>query len=283
MLALVWGYAWVAIKVATQFSGPFTFAASRTVLAVLVLFAALVVRRQSLKPTPFGPTLVLGLLQTTLFMLAQITAVALGGAGKTAVLAYTMPFLTLLLAWPILGERIQKAGWASVVLSAAGLGFVLVPLDLSSGLLPKLLAVGGALVWAFSAIWLKLVRARYNVDLLSLTTWQMFWGVIPLIVLAFAVPERPVEFTAAFIASWLFVAIFGTALAWLLWMYVLSTLPAGTAGLATLATPIVGVLAAWAQLGERPSATEWIGIVLILSALGFLGANGRKRSAPSSS
>jgi drug/metabolite transporter (DMT)-like permease len=284
VLALVWGYNWVAIKVATAYCGPFALAALRTTIAVVALFATMIVLRRSLRPTPIGPTIVLGLLQTSVFMMLQMTAVALGAAGKTAVLTFTMPFWTILLAWPILGERVRGLGWLAVGLSAIGLAFVLVPLDLHAGLLPKLIAIVGSVSWALSAVWLKRMRARYDVDLLSLTTWQMFWGLLPMIAVALIVPERPLVLNAPFLWALAFVALPGTAFAWLLWMYALSKLSAGTAGLASLATPIVGVLAAWMQLGERPSATEWTGIVLIVTALAITAAlgvaGGRPRAQP---
>jgi len=44
-----------------------------------------------------------------------------GEAGKTAVLLYTMPFWVILLAWPILGERIRGLEWLAVILAFAGL------------------------------------------------------------------------------------------------------------------------------------------------------------------
>jgi drug/metabolite transporter (DMT)-like permease len=282
VLSLLWGYNWVAIKVALVDSGPVRFAALRTTIAVVALFVAMLAMRRSLKPTPFVPTLILGLLQTTLFMLMQVSAVAMGGAGKTAVLTYTMPFWTILLAWPLLGERVRGLQWLAVALSALGLGFVLVPIDLQAGLLPKLLATIGAIFWALGAIWMKRVRARYDVDLISLTTWQMFWGVLPMIALALLVRERPIDFTPTFLAALGFVALPGTAFAWLLWMFALSRLQAGTAGLASLATPVVGVLGAWLQLGERPSGTEWTGIALILAALALTGALGISRTARAS-
>lgn len=279
VLALVWGYNWVAIKVAMGDCGPFAFAAWRTSIAVVVLFGTLAVLRRSLKPTPIVPTLILGLLQTSLFMTIQTAAVSLGGAGKTAVLTFTMPFWTILLAWPILGERVRGFAWIAVLLSALGLAFVLMPLELHAGLLPKMLAIVGAIFWALSAIWLKRLRARYDLDLLSLTTWQMFWGLLPMIAVALLVPERSIDVTPAFLAALAFVALPGTALAWLLWMFALSRLPAGTAGLASLATPVIGVLGAWLQLGERPSVTEWIGIALIVGALAVTGALGVAESS----
>jgi drug/metabolite transporter (DMT)-like permease len=63
------------------------------------------------------------------------------------------------------------------------------------------------------------------------------------------------------------VVIFGNTVAWLLWLYILHVLRAGTAGLGTLLTPVIGISAAWIQLGERPSVSEGLGMIAIVSAL----------------
>jgi drug/metabolite transporter (DMT)-like permease len=60
------------------------------------------------------------------------------------------------------------------------------------------------------------------------------------------------------------------AIATFLWQYILQRLPATISGLNSLIVPVVGVLAAWLQLGERPSLAEGTGIVLILAGLGLL-------------
>jgi drug/metabolite transporter (DMT)-like permease len=44
-------------------------------------------------------------------MIFQTWALVEGGPGKTAVLIFTMPIWTLLLAWPILGERVRGKQW----------------------------------------------------------------------------------------------------------------------------------------------------------------------------
>src|SRR6202011_462333 len=133
-------------------------------------------------PTPFVPTLVLGLLQTTGWTLLQTLAVSQAGAGKSAVLGYTMPFWAALLAWPFLGERIVGLRWIALVLAAVGLAFVVAPLDAPSFAAAGL-AVGAGLSWGASAVWAKRLRTRYDVDLLALTAWQLLWGTIPLVVL----------------------------------------------------------------------------------------------------
>jgi len=265
LLALVWGYTWVAIKIATESASPYFVAGARLGIATLILFAMLALTRRSLRPTPFVPTLVLGLLQTTGWTLLQTIAVSQAGAGKSAVLGYTMPFWTAILAWPFLGDRIAGLRWVALGLAAAGLAFVVAPLDAHS-LVSDGFAVVAGISWAASAVYAKLLRKRYDVELLSLTAWQLLWGTLPLIVLMLVFPS-PVHWTGSFVAAMAFMSIGGGALGWFLWMFILSRLPAGVAGIASLATPVIGVLAAALQLHEIPSRSQLIGMTLIVVAL----------------
>jgi drug/metabolite transporter (DMT)-like permease len=265
VLALVWGYTWVTIKIATEYASPYFVAGARMAVATVILFGILALMGRSLKPTPFVPTLILGLLQTTGWTMLQTLAVAHAGAGKTAVLGYTMPFWAVLLAWPFLGERVVGLRWAALLLAAVGLAFVVAPLDARS-FGADALAVGAGLSWGASAVWAKRLRKQYDVDLLSLTAWQLLWGTIPLVVLMLAT-GGPIQWTPSFVAAMAFMSVGGAALGWFLWMFILSRLPAGVAGIASLATPVIGVVAAAMQLHEIPSRTELTGMVLIVAAL----------------
>lgn len=265
VLALIWSYTWVVIKLATHDASPYVVAAVRPALGAIVLLGALAVMRRSLRPTPPRDTLILGLLQTTGFTLFQTIAVSLGGAGKTAVLVYTMPFWVALLAWPFLGEKIAGLRWVALALAAIGLAFVLAPLDARSVVADGLAIVSG-ICWAASAVWAKRLRAKHDVELLSLTAWQMVWGSIPLLVVMAAVPEH-VRWTVPFVASMAFMVVLSQASAWVLWLFILSRLPAAVAGIASLATPVLGVGFAALQLHEIPSTTEMAGMALIVGAL----------------
>jgi drug/metabolite transporter (DMT)-like permease len=99
-----------------------------------------------------------------------------------------------------------------------------------------------------------------------------------LIVVALLVDQKGPTWNASFIAALAYNVIAGSAIAWLLWLYVLHNLPAGTAGISSLAVPVVGVLLAWIQLGERPGALEAAGMGLILVALAILTARGLRNS-----
>ncbi|HYW55190.1 MAG TPA: EamA family transporter [Candidatus Elarobacter sp.] len=264
-LALVWGYTWVGIKIATEDASPYVVAGARLAIATVVLFAALALTGRSLRPAPLVPTVILGLLQTTGWTLLQTLAVSLAGAGKSAVLGYTMPFWTALLAWPFLGERIAGLRWVALALAAAGLAFVVAPLDARSFTADGLAVVAG-ISWAASAVYAKRLRKRHDVELLSLTAWQLLWGTVPLVVLMLVMPQH-IRWTGSFLAAMAFISLGGGALGWFLWMFILSRLPAGVAGIASLATPVVGVLSAALQLHEIPSHGQLLGMALILIAL----------------
>jgi drug/metabolite transporter (DMT)-like permease len=266
LLALIWGYSWVVMKIALRYTQPFTFAALRSLLGAAALFMLLPFLHRPLRPKALGPTAFLGLLQTTGFVGLLTWALAGGGAGKTSALTYTMPFWLLLMAWVFLGERLKGVQWVAVGLALCGLILVLGPWDLKGGA-SSFLAVGGALFWAASAVYAKVLRKKHEVDLLSLTAWQLLMGAIPLIVIAAFTWEGPPEWNGTFIAALIFASLLGNAVAWVLWLYILDSFRAGTAGLATLLTPIVGIVSAWMQLGERPGLLEGLGMIAIVGAL----------------
>ncbi len=268
ILALVWGYNWVVMKIGLRYSQPFTFAALRTFLGAVVLFGLLVALRRPLRPRALVLTGLIGLLQTTGFVGLAMWALASGGAARTSVLVYTMPFWLVLMAWVVLGERLGRLQWTAVAVAFGGLVLVLSPWRLH-GLSSSLLAVGAGFLWAASAVVAKILQRRHDVDLLSLTAWQMLLGSVPLVAIAFLTSSGPPVWSAALVWTLAYNVLLANALAWFLWLYTLRVLSAGRAGLGTLATPVVGVTAAWIQLAERPSLAETIGMALVVGALGL--------------
>lgn len=264
LLAALWGYNWVVMKHALDYAGAFQFGALRTFFGALCLMALLLVLRRPMKPQEVPALLLLGILQTCGFTGLIIWALVEGGAGKTAVLCYTMPFWTMLLAWPLLGEKIKGLQWLAVGLSVMGLLFILDPLHLGADWFSMLLAILGGVFWALAVVVAKkLHHRRPDLDLLSLTAWQMLFGSLPLVAVALLVPAQPIQWAPAFIGAVVFNAVFCNALAWLLWLYALQRLAAGIASMTSMLAPVIGVLAAWVQLNEVPNTYEGIGMLLI--------------------
>ena len=98
LLSVLWGYNWVVMKYALLDAGAFQFGAMRTFLGALCLMLVMWAMKKPLKPKELPMLIVLGVLQTCGFTGLIIWALVHGGAGKTAVLTYTMPFWTMLFA-----------------------------------------------------------------------------------------------------------------------------------------------------------------------------------------
>jgi drug/metabolite transporter (DMT)-like permease len=266
-LALVWGYNWVVIKVATEGASPFAIVAIRTVFGSLALFAVAAAARRPLKSPPWRWTALIGLFQITLMTTFQTLALATGGAGKTTVLVYTFPFWIVLLSIVFLDEKLTRVRVIAVLAAALGLAFVLYPLDFGHAILSKVFALCSAFSWAIGGIATKRFRATHDVDLISFTAWQMAYGAIPVVILVLLLPDQYVHLTPPVLASLAYIVLLGTALAFWLWFFIMERLTATTAGISSLLAPVVAVIAAWIQLGEQPGIPELIGMVLIVSAL----------------
>ena len=272
-IAPLWGYSWVVSKVALQYADPFTFAALISGLGACCLFALLAVTRRPLRPPPLGWTTLIGLLQTALFNGLATLALTVGGAGKVSVLVYTMPFWLLLLAWPFLGERLRGAQWPAVALALAGLVLVVGPWRVG-GVLSGALACAAGLSWAGGSLLIKRLQQRAPQDTLTLTAWQLAIGSVALCATAVLTQGGWPAWTGSFVACLLYSVLLTNAVCWTLWIFALRSLPAGAAGMGTLAVPVVGVIAAWLQLKEAPTVVEGAGMALIIAGLALLAAAG---------
>ncbi len=268
ILALLWGYNWVQMKIAVQYAPPFQFAALRVSLGAMSLLFALAVLRKPMLPKEIPATFWAGVLQIGGVYGLATWALVSGSAGRTSVLVYMMPLWTLLFAWLFLHERVRGLQWVAIALSITGLLLILDLPHLHGTLVSKALALLAGVCWAMGAIIAKQVRQTVKLDLLSFTAWQMVAGALPLLLVVLLVPAtHPIVWSQPFVLALVYNVIPGTAIATLLWLYVLNCLPAGTAGLGVLLNPVIGVLAAWLQLGEKPTPLEAAGMAAIAIAL----------------
>jgi drug/metabolite transporter (DMT)-like permease len=268
----LWAYSWIVMKQVLAYAGPFDFAALRYLLGAAVLFAALGLSRQSLRPPPLLPTVLIGLCQTAGFQGLEQWALLSGGAGHVALLAYTMPFWAVLLAWLLLDEKPGPRHWLGLLLAALGLLCIIEPWRAAAHALGTTLAIAGGVAWAAGTVLSKRLFRQPGISVLSLTAWQMLAGGLALGITALAVPQRSIQWSGAFIAALAYSVVMASSLAWWLWSIVLQRLPTAIATLSSLGVPIVGVGLAWLILHERPSALELAGIVLVL--LGLVAVTG---------
>jgi drug/metabolite transporter (DMT)-like permease len=212
------------------------------------------------------------LCQTAAFQGLEQWALVSGGAGHVALLAYTMPFWAVLLAWLLLGDKPTGRHWLGLALAAVGLLCIIEPWRAMGSPLSTSLALAGGVAWAAGTVLSKRMFRRHAPSVLNLTAWQMLVGGLALGVVAVAVPQRSIEWDWAFIAGLAYAAVLASSLAWWLWSIVLQRLSTTVASVSSLGVPIVSVLLAWLILHEQPSAMELIGIGFVV--LGLIAVSG---------
>jgi len=265
VLTLMWGSNWLAMKFALMHAHPVLFNVQRTWLAVATLFAVMAWQRRIAWPTAWWPIVVTGFFQVTVNFGSTTMALAAGGAGRTSVLVFTMPFWTMLIAWPVLHERVHGIRWFAVAFALLGLVFVVEPWRWEGDIAAKLWAVLSGFGWAAGSVATKYYQRRYRLDTLSFLGWQMLVGVLPLTPLPWLMGLEPARWDPAFAAALVWTASISTALGFLMWNAILRVLPAGTASLNTFAIPVIALVSSMIVFGERLTSSEWLGI-------GFIGA-----------
>ncbi|WP_251863790.1 DMT family transporter [Achromobacter sp. Marseille-Q4962] len=276
---VVWAGSWIAMKLVVPYIGPFDFVALRYVVGSLVLFALAIALRRPLAMPPFGLTLLIGLTQTAGFQGFVQSALVSGGVGKVSLMAYTMPFWVVLLAWGLLGEKPGTRHAAGIALAAAGLICFIEPWGGMGDVKPVLLGLGSGFCWGVGTVLSKRMFDRHAPDIMTFTAWQMLFGGLVMVPVAYLVPQEPAHWGWPLAAGMTYIILIATAAGWLLWLEVVRRVPASIAGLSSLGVPVTAMLLAWAILSERPTLVELAGMGLILAGIWVVSRAGPARRA----
>jgi drug/metabolite transporter (DMT)-like permease len=132
-----------------------------------------------------------------------------------------------------------------------------------------LLIIGAAMSWGFGTVLLR--RWAPPVPQNTLTGWMMLLGWIPIALAAPLFDPHPLASLATMSGTAWFAVLFniflaGTVAHWA-WFRMARTLPVAVSSLSSLPVPVVGVLSGMLFLGERPGASEFIALALVLASL----------------
>ncbi|TAL81251.1 MAG: DMT family transporter [Candidimonas sp.] len=266
---LLWGFSWIVMKDLSHLIGPFDLVTLRYGIGFLVLFVFMLASRQSLRFPPFWLTLGIALFQTTAFQCLAQFALIEGGTGQVVMLSYTMAFWVLLFAWMLLGDKPTRQHVLGFVLAAAGLLAVIAPWEgMSGGVVSSLLALSGGASWGLGVVLAKMLFRRYaNVNVLSLTAWQMFLGTLFTLPLSLGVPQMAIHWGSETVVGLLYMGVMASAVGWVMWMMVVQRVSTTVAGMSSLGVPVLAIIFAWLLLNERPTALEIVGVAFMLAGL----------------
>jgi len=270
LVAVIWGLAFVATRIALDVVSPPQLTALRFLVAAV---PALWLARP---PVGWGALTVAGLFLFAGQFLLQFFGITLGmPPGLASVMIQTQALFTILFAALALGERPARHQWIGAAVALAGL--VLIALTVGRDLTLTGLILGGlsAVSWGVGNV---LVKRLPPVDMLRLMVWLSVIPPLPALALSLALDGPYALGSALAASSWLgraaalYIGLIATVLGYAIWGGLLRRYPAATVAPFALLIPFVAAYASSLAFGERFGPLRLAGMGLVLLGLAVIVA-----------
>ena len=272
MLCAIWGSTWLVIRIGLEGAPAFLAAALRFVVASLTLLALAAILRRRLPRTRQEWALVVsvGLVLFTadygLIYWGEGNGVE---SGLSAILFATYPLQTAVFAHFLLkSERLTAQRLAGIGLGFAGIILIFRErIDADWGIFyPMLAIVLSATCAAVSAVAIK--RWGHDADPFSFNGFAMGTGAVALAAISLAAGEPwAVPSWPAGIGAILFLALAGSVVTFVTWLWLLKRVRATTQSYVAFVTPIVAVLLGVGVGEESFDPLVLVGAAIVLSGI----------------
>lgn len=285
LLGAVWGASFLLIKIGVAEIPPVTLVAARLLISAAILVAVLYAGGQRLptRPRAWADLLLLGVVGMVLPYLLITWGEQSISSGMAAILNATTPLFSVLLAY--LWTREERLSGARVLGVTLGFAGVVVAVGFNlrggaaagGGLWPQLGVLLAALCYAVAGIYGR--RAFRGVPALVPATGQLLTGALVITPLALALDGVPERLPSALaMGAVLTLAVFGTALAYVLLYWLMARIGATRTSMVTYLLPPFALIYGALFLSEAVTPNALAGLALVVA--GILLANGALRRGP---
>jgi drug/metabolite transporter (DMT)-like permease len=284
-LALIWGAAFLFIKLAVRDMSPATLVLSRAVLGAFTLGLIFAVRRQTPFPTGTRARLLPFMVMAVVGSLLPWLAIAFGeqsiSSALASILNATTPLWTAVLAyWVTPTERPSRLNYVGVAIGFLGTGILIAPDLIGQPLRATTIGTLAVAVAACSYAVAAMVQRRRlrGVSSLQVGFWQL--ALTAPLAFYFALPTiGATHLRLPSIAAMLFLGVGGSGIGFLLYYFTMNTLGATRATTVTFLLPVTAVFWGASLLNEAITIPILSGMVVILLGV-FLTSRPRRPKAP---
>ncbi|MDH3990155.1 MAG: DMT family transporter [Gammaproteobacteria bacterium] len=280
LLSMLWGGSYFFVEVALLEWSPLLIVAVRVVIAAVVIWT--IVLAAGLPVPRSRPAWMaffwMGLLNNIFPFLLIVWGQKEIESGLAAILTAAAPIFTVIVAgvW-LQDEPVTRSKLLGAVLGLIGVVVLIGPsalAGLDANLLAQLAVLAGALSYAFAGVYARRFP-RMNIDPIVAAAGQLLMSSLIMILLAsmFEAPNQLIESSAKVWIAVGVMAVFSTALAYILYFRLLASAGATNAILVTLLIPVTAILLGAIILDERLQWLHFLGMVVI--GLGLSVIDGR--------
>ncbi|HET9735348.1 MAG TPA: DMT family transporter [Burkholderiales bacterium] len=278
---LLWSGNWIVARAVRDDISPGLATAGRLVIVVALLapfaWRGLAAKLPALSRRDWQVLWLLAFFGGGLHLALQWLGLHYTTATSATLYLSTAPIFILLLAAPLLGERIAARQWLGVAISFTGVALI----GMQGKLLQPSFNVGDLCALASMAMWggyTVFLRMRHDtLDIVEFLAMVCLLGLVfmaPWVVVEYFVGMR-LQLTAAGSAAVLYSAIGSLLLAYAGWSYVVKRMGAARAGATMHLMPAIAVILAAVFLGERPYWYHFAGVLLILAGVALASMRAR--------
>lgn len=233
---------------------------------LLLAYATFVQKDRFPKSNEWGPLIIFGLFNTTLYLGIFIIALPDVTAGITSIAVALNPLLISAMTALWLKKPVSRMEWLSIFIGITGVAVASYPLLTDSYATPAGLALLALSMVAYSFGSVYYATIPWKLSRTAINGWQAFIGGILLMPAAWAFHKSENHFDARFWLSSLWLVIPVSVVAIQLWLYLLKS-DAVRASIWLFLCPIFGLIMATVLLGEPFNIYTIVGTVLVLIAL----------------
>lgn len=261
---LIWGSTYLAMRVAVEGLPPFMMASTRFILTGVVLLGFLrargapwPTRREWLYATPVG---------VLMFVLGNGTVAVAEkhlSSGVAAVVCGTMPLWVAALG-RFFGEKTSLREWLALVLGFGGVAVLSFGGELKAEPFSAVILFIAPVSWALGSLLAR--RLPLAKGLMSAATQMLTGGLVMSLVSVVAREEVPVTPPLRSVLAWVYLAIFGSLVAYSAYTYLLANARPSVATSYAYVNPAIAVAMGVGMGGEHAGPEIFIAVALIIAA-----------------